>query len=641
MTIWINYYSVVDSQAIENGPWIIDQKNQRNGEEERLLILVEPVSEDSNSVCSEIAQAVATLFFREKLSVTGALLRSLRQADSNLKEWNKRSLREHHVAVGLTCVVIAGKEATIAQVGPSLGYIISDEQASPLRTKNYPAAIPLGGEGIIQPLFSKLSLDSEYILFFSSFLENVLSTDELSFCLNSGPSQCLGELYSRTRNVKDMAAIILAVTGEHNQEQFSISDTIPLDSGSEKIVAIGAEQKNNSLEPRNPKDYLKIHRSRKVGRIFSFHRILMAIALTLSLIFVSIGWTFFSGLLEEDIAEQFNESITSAREYVEIFNDSNGIEIRRSALNDALSELERARALSPENETAELLQGQILDLIRTLDAVIEVKNFDATVRLAGLITTPFQPLDIIGGSSSIWLHDSAQGRIFFTSQDLVSEFVEVYRAGNVYGSNTAGYPVALTFDRMNERFLLIDQYRQLWSINNAGIVRSLTLRGIKEIQDITAIDTFQGNLYLLDASSNEVWRYVPVGENFDSERSSVLGSVRLRNPLDLFVDSSVYVLDDVVVRRFAQGVETKNLFEGIDNMPAAMDSMIGASDLSLIFLIDRGNGRIIVSEQNGIFVKQYRNPNFSDLRSIALSDDEDILFVLTGTELNLFKLSNN
>ena len=260
----------------------------------------------------------------------------------------------------------------------------------------------------------------------------------------------------------------------------------------------------------------------------------------------------------------------------------------------------------------------------------------------GLITTPFQPVDIIAGKSSLWLHDSAQGRIFVISQDLVPEFIEVYRAGEIYDSVSAGYPLVLTFDSTNERFLLIDQYRQLWSINSNGIVSSLTLRGINEIQDITSIDTFQGNLYLLDAFSNEVWRYVPVGKNFDSERSSVLGSVRLRDPLELFVDSSsVYVLDDVTVRRFAQGVETNNLFEGIDNIPSTVDAMVGASNQELIFLIDRGNGRIIVSEQDGAFVKQSRNPNFSDLRSIAISDDEGILFVLTGTELHLFRLSNN
>ena len=100
-------------------------------------------------------------------------------------------------------------------------------------------------------------------------------------------------------------------------------------------------------------------------------------------------------------------------------------------------------------------------------------------------------------------------------------------------------------------------------------------------------------------------------------------------------------MDDVTLRRFAQGVETNNLFEGIDNIPSAVDAMVGASNRELIFLVDRGNGRIIVSEQDGTFAKQYQNPNFSDLRSIAISDDEDILFVLTGTELNLFRLSNN
>lgn len=641
MTIWINYYSVIDSQAVENGPWIIDQKNQRSGQEERLLILVEPVSDDSASVCSEIAQAVATLFFHEKLSVTGALLRSLRQADYNLKEWNKRSLREHHVSVGLTCIVVAGKEVTIAQVGPSLGYIVSEEQASPLRTKNYPAAIPLGGDGIIQPLFSKLSLDEDHLFFLSSFLENTLSEDELASFLNSDSSRCLGELYSRTRDVKNMAAIVLAPTHVDDLVQPLIQDTVPLDSGSEKIVAIGVEQKNNSLQSRNPKDYLNKHKPKKIGRIFNFRRVLMSIALTLSLIVISMGWTFFSGLLQEDIVAQFDESISNAREYVEIFNDNNVIEIRRMALDDALTELERARALMPEDDSAKLLQAQILDLVKTLDAVVEVKDFDATARLTGIITTPFQPVDIVVGSSLVWLHDSAQGRVFVINQDLVSEFIEVYRAGKVYGSISAGYPVALTFDSTNARLLLIDQYRQLWSIDRDGVVNSLTLRGINEVQDITAIDTFKGNLYLLDASSNEVWRYVPVGESFDSERSSVLGSVRLSKPLDLYVDKAVYVLDDVTIRRFVQGIETNKLFEGIDNVPHAMDSMIGSSEQELIFLVDRGNGRIIVSEQGGLFIRQYRSPKFFDLRSIAISQDTDLLFVLTGTELNLLRLVSN
>ena len=64
-----------------------------------------------------------------------------------------------------------------------------------------------------------------------------------------------------------------------------------------------------------------------------------------SLIVISMVLTFFSGLLQEDIVAQFDESISNAREYVEIFNDNNVIEIRRMALDDALTELERARAL--------------------------------------------------------------------------------------------------------------------------------------------------------------------------------------------------------------------------------------------------------------------------------------------------------
>ena len=106
---------MVDGQVREHGPWLVDRQREREDETIRLLVLAEPVDRRSAEFCSEVAEAVAALFARESLSITGGLLRALQQAHTNLAEWNRRSLREHRVAVGVTCVVIREGEATIGE----------------------------------------------------------------------------------------------------------------------------------------------------------------------------------------------------------------------------------------------------------------------------------------------------------------------------------------------------------------------------------------------------------------------------------------------------------------------------------------------------------------------------------------------
>src|SRR4051794_32749606 len=117
MGIWVGRYAIVAGEVREHGPSLVERELRRDDEDVRLLVLADPVDARSAELAAEVAEAVAELFAHETLSITGGLLRALRQAHGNLAEWNRRSLREHRVAVGLTCIAIRGLEATIAQVG--------------------------------------------------------------------------------------------------------------------------------------------------------------------------------------------------------------------------------------------------------------------------------------------------------------------------------------------------------------------------------------------------------------------------------------------------------------------------------------------------------------------------------------------
>src|SRR5262249_36532185 len=160
----------------------------------------EPVDARSAEFCAEVADAVSELFVRESLSVTGGLLRALRQAHTNLAEWNRRSLREHRVAVGVTAVVGRGDEGTGAQAGPGCGDVSGADGFQRLAAEGE-AASPLGGTESVEPQFAQTRLDGHLVLLTSSVVEQAIGVQPIANALQAGAERALAELFMRTREL--------------------------------------------------------------------------------------------------------------------------------------------------------------------------------------------------------------------------------------------------------------------------------------------------------------------------------------------------------------------------------------------------------------------------------------------------------
>ncbi|MDO9444772.1 MAG: SpoIIE family protein phosphatase, partial [Dehalococcoidia bacterium] len=210
MTTWVGRYAMVRGEVHEHGPWLIDRVRRQDEETLRLVILTEPVDERSAEFCHEVAEAIAALFARESLSITGGLLRALRQANTNLAEWNRRSLREHRVAVGVTAVVVRDGEATIVQAGPGVVYVHTTQTTTRLVTEGSPAAAPLGAQEEIEPLFTSAPLQRAQVLLLTTAAEAAVGTRTVQQSLDAGAERALAELFRHTRGVSDMTAVLLA-----------------------------------------------------------------------------------------------------------------------------------------------------------------------------------------------------------------------------------------------------------------------------------------------------------------------------------------------------------------------------------------------------------------------------------------------
>ena len=665
MGIWVGRYAMVAGEVREHGPWLVDQRFDRDDGSVRLLVLAEPVDARSAEFGGEVAEAVAALFGRETLSVTGGLLRAIRQAHANLAEWNERSLREHQVAVGLTCVAIRGAEATIAQVGPSIVYAATDDAARRLSTEDLPAIEPLGGTEAIEPRF-------EHLLLMTSVAESRVGEAGVREALSAGPERALAEIFTRTRAVPDMVAVLLAEL-DIDEETPPLSEPEPLpepapspvlDSGAiEPQVAAASRPASTSTSPagsssggwdnQRPRAMPAVRKpSRVAGSSPSPFRTASPAAsipraawiaggVAAAVLLVVLGWLLLPGIFEQDRGSRLEDALAAASLQVTNAERAESPDLSRAALITATEQLERARTVTTDDPRLLALEEQVRLALADLDAVVNVETLRPVLQFAGNVTAPLDPASITFGGGFLWLIDSEQGRLLRVDPEGSFDPIEAYSSGTLYTGRTAGSPVAASWDEGGNRLLLVDEDRQLWSIVTSSEVAPapLALRGADDLRSIAAIATYVDNLYVLDPDGGEVWRYLPAGDGYDSERAGLLGAIDLPDAAHLVVDGDIFLQDGSALRRFQQGTERDSLLIGIDVPPLTPSAIIEDGIRGLIFVADRGNGRIVVSDREGPFVRQYHHSGFADLRGLALSADGERLYVLTGDGIESFSVA--
>lgn len=664
MTTWVGRYAIVGGQVQEHGPWLVDRQRQREEETLRLLVLTEPSDTRSADFCKEVAEAIAALFARESLSITGGLLRALRLAHGNLADWNRRSLREHRVSLGVTCVAIRDGEAVIAQVGPGIAYLAGPHEIRRLATAGTSAAHPLGSDEAVEPMFTATPLAGYEILLLSSTAEPVIGQQAIEEALVVGPERALAELFRRTRGVTDMTAVLVA-----DLDIDETQDAEPLDYAVEGRAAtgpagmssadgirvttsmtsrpdvdsgppIGRNRPQRTAGSRLP----SLRRPRTVGRAgrggspgvpWRLASLVTGIAVVIAL----LAWAVLPRLLNEDRAAELDRALSAATQQVSAADTAAGPGERRQALQQALTEVEKARSISAQDPRVAALEKSARDRLDLLDAITNVDQLTTVLTFAGTITAPVNPEQLVVGGRAVWLMESGRGRVFRVDPQNQNSAIEVYRAGESYSRTTARDPVAIAWDGAKNRLLILDAGRALFSIGDDANARpvAVALRGAADLKSTVSMTVYLSNLYILDSAGGEVWRYLPASDGFDSERTGTLGGAEIAQASELAVDGDVFLLDGARLRHFRQGRELAPLLQGIDKPPQGPIAL--GEDLlrGILYVADRGNRRVIAGDRELAFQRQYRHADFGDLRGVGISSDGSRVYVLTGDRISWFQ----
>ena len=671
MGIWVGRYAIVDGEVREHGPWMVERRRGEEDEAVRFVVLVEPVDARSAEFCEEVAGAIGDLFAQEELSLTGGVLRALRRAHFNLSEWNRRfaarasrlgrrELRRDPRGPGDDCDGRPGPRLPLAA-----GWRAAHLDRGPAGRGAHSAATTR-----FEPQFAVTSMDDTEILLLGSEAEAEAAPPVIGQALEEGADRALAELFLQTRAAKNVHAVQIAelpLPDEVLESGGALDVALPrippagsdvygapepppavqvpepepaapaAVAGSVNVPASGPAYERDS-RPRELSGRLpRLRQSRVEGAAPGPPWQLLSGGLVAVVAVVVLLVMFVPPLLSEDGAAKLETKLANANNFLAQATLTTDVEDQRDGLEAALAELEEARSIDDADQRVTSLTAVVRQRLDELNAVFELTDVRVVARFEGVLTAPLSPVALASGGGWLWMLDEERGRVFAIDPAGALDAIEVYRSGETYAATEAGDPAAIAWDEVGQRLLVVDRSRVLYALEPGSTPTVLPLRDAGALGTIDAIAAYDANLYVLDVGGGEVWRYLPAGEGFDSERSGLLGAIPLEGASRLLVDRDVYLLTEDGVRSFVGGREGEPQLEGLDRPLASPAGFDEDEERGLIYIADRGNTRIVVEERGGRFVRQYTSPDFLDLRGLTLAEDGETVYVLTGSAVLAFE----
>jgi hypothetical protein len=239
-------------------------------------------------------------------------------------------------------------------------------------------------------------------------------------------------------------------------------------------------------------------------------------------------------------------------------------------------------------------------------------------------------------AGSAYLLDTGGGRVIAVPLDGAPATI-VYEDGQTYGEIIARAPIEIVWDGndFDGRLLVLDAERKLFELRPGATPLPVPLRRTNTWASVAAIATYDGNFYVLDPGGNQVHRYLPAAEGFDSEPESILapGSA-LTDAVDMVIDGDIYVaFSDGRLARFTSGQPGEFAVGGIDRAITAANDIAILPPAEELFIADTGNKRIVVAGTDGSFRRQLVANAMTDISAIGLDPSGAQLYVMVGDEL--------
>ena len=204
-----------------------------------------------------------------------------------------------------------------------------------------------------------------------------------------------------------------------------------------------------------------------------------------------------------------------------------------------------------------------------------------------------------------------------------------------YPSNFAG--VSTTTISPKQDILVIDNNKQFFIANKEGL-QPVLISLAAGLQKITAATSFYNRLYILDSTTDQIYRHRLSGNTYLSPDTWLKASADLDGAKDLSIDGYVYMLDGNKINKFINGRQES--FPEISIYPELLTPTKLFTDLNTdgIYLLEPTGKRALIFNKEGKLEKQFHSDSFVNMIDFAVQEEAKRMFIITDKELYIIPL---
>lgn len=185
--------------------------------------------------------------------------------------------------------------------------------------------------------------------------------------------------------------------------------------------------------------------------------------------------------------------------------------------------------------------------------------------------------------------------------------------------------------------------KNIYYFNNGSIIKydtknedfsELTLTLTSDAEQYVGISEYNTRLYLLSKKENQVFRYNRAGSGFGSAFAWINEKVDFNDAIDLAIDGNIYVLkgNSELLQFFKNSKQDFRLENAEPTIEAPTKLKVSEKE-DFIYILEPKNERIVVFDKRGEFIIQYKSNSFTDLKDIAVDEENKSILVLNGNAI--------